>query len=304
MHACIPSSCFFFRNAVETGKTCLALFYCHRNWKWQPALASLTPWQLHWACERNEKRRRTKLAKRQLWLGWPAQRPLRPRERRNQGCFLKFELSRGVVPGCFFHRSLWIPLRWGSENIHKYVDLTGYLQLKSSVCSKMPPTAVLSIFLHKPMAGPALSDRFSPAVLFPRRFLGFSLYWSTGKFKKKRSSLLELTTLFGFRLYKRKIGRVCSNKTIHGEKVKSDQKTLCTCHRISGYVVSLCLSWQSDVWLRRYYYFSRRPLQKLVCTNSVGIKGLKRFFLKKKTEKKNFWAQVLKCTLQNRHNLR
>ena len=28
---------------------------------------------------------------------------------------------------------------------------------------------------------------------------------------------------------------VCSYKTIHGEKVKSDQKTLCTCHRISGY---------------------------------------------------------------------
>ena len=27
--------------------------------------------------ERTEKRRKTKLAKRQLWLGWPAQRPLR-----------------------------------------------------------------------------------------------------------------------------------------------------------------------------------------------------------------------------------
>ena len=35
----------------------------------------------------------------------------------------------------------------------------------------------------------------------------------------------------------------------------------------------MCLSWRSDVWLRRYYHFSRRPCQQLVCTNSVGIKG-------------------------------
>ena len=37
----------------------------------------------------------------------------------------------------------------------------------------------------------------------------------------------------------------------------------------------MCLSWRSDVWLRRYCLFSRRPSPKLVCTNSLGIKGLK-----------------------------
>ena len=74
----------------------------------------------------------------------------------------------------------------------------------------MPPTAILSIFLHKPMAGPHCRTGFSGGVV-PGRFLGFSLYWSTGKFKKKRLSLLELRTLFRFRLYKRKIGLLIQN---------------------------------------------------------------------------------------------
>ena len=38
--------------------------------------------------------------------------------------------------------------------------------------------------------------------------------------------------------------------------------------------VSMCLSWWSDIWLRRYCLFSRRPSPKLVFTNSLGIKGL------------------------------
>ena len=75
----------------------------------------------------------------------------------------------------------------------------------------MPPTAILSIFLDKPMAGPNCRTGF-PRGVVPRRFLGFSLYWSTGKFKKKRSSLLmELTTLFRLRLYKKKIGLLIQN---------------------------------------------------------------------------------------------
>ena len=69
----------------------------------------------------------------------------------------------------------------------------------------MPPTAILSIFLPKPMAGPHCRTGFSRGVV-PRRFLEFSLYWSTGKFKKKRSR-----TLFRFRLYKRKIGLLIQN---------------------------------------------------------------------------------------------
>ena len=143
------------------------------------------------------------------WLAGAA--ALAARERRNQGCFLKlWALPRCCSGMFFFHRSLWTPLRWGTENIRRYVDLTGYLQLKSGLCSKMPPTAILSIFLHKPMAGPHCRTGFSRGVV-PRRFLGFSLYWSTGKFKKKRSSLLELRTLFRFRLYKRKIGLLIQN---------------------------------------------------------------------------------------------
>ena len=65
-------------------------------------------------------------------------------------------------------------------------------------------------FSTQAYGGPALSDRFFPRCC-SRRFLGFSLYWSTGKFKKKRSSLLELRNLFRFRLYKRKIGLLIQN---------------------------------------------------------------------------------------------
>ena len=137
-----------------------------------------------------------------------------------------------LFPDVFFHRSLWIPLRWGTKNIHRYVDLTGYLQLKSGLRSKMPPTAILSIFLHKPMAGPHCRTGFSRGVV-PRRFLGFSLYWSTGKFKKRDRACWSSELYLGFVSAKEKL--VCSYKMIHGEKVKSEQKTLCTCHRISGY---------------------------------------------------------------------
>ena len=136
---------------------------------------------------------------------------LAAQERRNQGCFLKlWALPRCCSRMSFFHRSLWIPLRWGTGSTRRYVDLTGYLQLKSGFRSKMLPTAILSPFLHKPMVGPHCRAGF-PRGVVPRRFLGFSLYWSTGKFKKKILSLLELTTLFRFRLYKRKIGLLIQN---------------------------------------------------------------------------------------------
>ena len=57
-------------------------------------------------------------------------------------------------------------------------------------------------------------------------------------------------------------------------RLKSFFTALFTIGRAEDSFVSLCLSWRSDVWLRRYYHFSRRPSQKLVCTNSVGIEGL------------------------------
>ena len=142
------------------------------------------------------------------WLAGAA--AIAARERRNQGCFLKLWALPPCCSQMFFHRSLWNPLRWGAENIRRYVDLTGYLQLKSGLCSKMPPRAVLSIFLHKPKAGPHYRTGFLRSVVL-HRFLGFSLYWSTGKFKKKRSSLLEHTTSFRFRLNKRKSGMPMQN---------------------------------------------------------------------------------------------
>ena len=100
----------------------------------------------------------------------------------------------------------------------------------------MPPTAILSIFLRKLWRARTVGPVF-PAVLLPVFFLNFFVQIDvpTGKCKKKSSSLLELRTWLRFRLYKEKL--VCSYKTIHDEKAKSDQKTLCTCHLISGYVV-------------------------------------------------------------------
>ena len=75
-----------------------------------------------------------------------------------------------------------------------------------------------------------------PAVLFPVAFLDFlctdrQVYVQEKKDRACWSSELYL----GFVSTKEKL--VYSYKTIHGEKVKSDQKTLCTCHRISGYVL-------------------------------------------------------------------
>ena len=85
------------------------------------------------------------------------------------------------------------------------MDLTGYLQLKSGLSSKMPPKAILSIFLDKLMAGLLCRTSFSCGVV-PRHFHGFSSYRSTGKFKKKSLTLLELTTLFRFHPYKKQSG--------------------------------------------------------------------------------------------------
>ena len=103
---------------------------------------------------------------------------------------------------------------------------------RRAACAQMPPTAILSIFLHKPMAGPHCRTGF-PRGEVPRHFLGFSLYRSTGKCKKSYRACWSSELYLGFFSAKEKL--VCSYKTIHDEKVKSDQKTLCTCHRISGY---------------------------------------------------------------------
>ena len=136
------------------------------------------------------------------WLAGAA--ALAARERRNQGCFLKLWALRGVVPECFF--TGLCGFRFAEER-RTFADMWTSLDTFSwkPACAQkcLRSTAILSIFLHKPMAGPHCRTGFSRGVV-PRRFLGFSLYWPTGKFKKKRSSLLELRSLFRFRLYKRK----------------------------------------------------------------------------------------------------
>ena len=112
------------------------------------------------------------------------------------------------------------------------MDLTGYLQFQSGLCSKMPPTAILSIFLHKPMVACTAGTVF-PAVLFPVTLLDFLCTDREVISGKSHRACWSLQLYLGFVSTKEKL--VCSYKTIHGEKVKSFQKTLYTCHYISGY---------------------------------------------------------------------
>ena len=86
-------------------------------------------------------------------------------------------------------------------------------------------------FSTQAYGGPALSDRFSP--LFPVAFLDFLCTDRQVSSRKRDRACWSSELYLGFVSTKEKL--VCSYKTIHGEKVKSDQKTLCTCHRISGY---------------------------------------------------------------------
>ena len=74
-----------------------------------------------------------------------------------------------------------------------------------------------------------------PAVLFPVAFLDFLCTDRQVSSRKRDRACWSSEFYLGFVSTKEKL--VCSYKTIHGEKVKSDQKTLCTCHRISGYAV-------------------------------------------------------------------
>ena len=72
-----------------------------------------------------------------------------------------------------------------------------------------------------------------PAVLFPVAFLDFLCTDRQVSSRKRDRACWSSELYLGFVSAKEKL--VCSYKTIHGEKVKSEQKTLCTCHRISGY---------------------------------------------------------------------
>ena len=73
-----------------------------------------------------------------------------------------------------------------------------------------------------------------PAVLFPVAFLDFLCTDRQVSPRKRDRACWSSQLYLGFVSTKEKL--VCSCKTIHAEKVKSDQKTLCTCHCISGHV--------------------------------------------------------------------
>ena len=58
-----------------------------------------------------------------------------------------------VCSRAIFASKLSVQLLRVTENTSRYVDRWGYQQTKNNLCSKMPPTANLRIFLHKSIAG-------------------------------------------------------------------------------------------------------------------------------------------------------
>ena len=56
-----------------------------------------------------------------------------------------------VCSPAIFASKFSVQLLRGTENTCKYVDRCGYQQTKNNLCSKMPPTANLRTFLHKPI---------------------------------------------------------------------------------------------------------------------------------------------------------
>ena len=75
-------------------------------------------------------------------------------------------------------------------------------------------------------------------MLFPVAFLDFLCTDRQVSSRKRDRACWSSEVYLGFVSTKEKL--FCSYKTIHGENVKSPQKTLCTCHRISGYVDLEC----------------------------------------------------------------
>ena len=101
-------------------------------------------------------------------------------------------------------------------------------------------------------------------MLFPVAFLD-SLGTDRQVSSRKRERACWSSQLYlGFVSAKEKL--VCSYKTIHGEKVKSDQKPLCTCHHISGYVVEDALIFDDD-----FDAHVERVRQVLFRCNEAGI---------------------------------
>ena len=157
--------------------------------------------------------------------------PCGPRKKKSRLFSRTLSSPAVLFPDVFFTGLCGFRLAEERRTFADMWNLTGYLQLKSGLCSKMLPTAILSIFLHKPMAVRTVGPDF-PAVFFPVDFLDFLCTDQQVSSRKRDRACWSSELYLGFISTKEKL--VCSYKTIHREKVKSDQKTLCTCHRISG----------------------------------------------------------------------
>ena len=123
--------------------------------------------------------------------------------------------------------------------------------------------------MNGPTVGPVI-----PAVLFPRHFVGFSLCRSTGKFKKKSSSLLELTTLFWFRLYKRKTALLIQ----HDPRWKSKKVTKRRRVRVIAFLASIYITVVSDrvLTLSRLYAYPSAVLRH--ASGPTGPRNSSRLF--------------------------
>ena len=100
----------------------------------------------------NKERRRKEKRSQRHGHCLAGRRSLRPARRRSSRFFPTLSFFRVCSPAIFASK-LSVQLLRGTENISRYVDRCGYQQTKNNLCSKIPPTANLRIFLHKPIAG-------------------------------------------------------------------------------------------------------------------------------------------------------
>ena len=101
---------------------------------------------------KKERRRKEKRSQRHEHC-LARRRSLRPARRRRSSRFFPTLSVFRVCSPAIFASKLSVQLLRGTENTCRYMDRCGYQQTKKNLCSKMPPTANLRIFLHKPIAG-------------------------------------------------------------------------------------------------------------------------------------------------------
>ena len=159
---------------------------------------------------------------------------LAARERRNQGCFLKL----WALPRCCSRMFQFFTGLCGfrfAEERGTFADMWTSLDTfswKAACAQKCLRQQCWEYFYTSLWRARTVGPVF-PAVLFPVAFLDFLCTDRQVSSRKRDRACWSSELYLGFVSTKEKL--VCSYKTIHGEKVKSDQKTLCTCHRISGY---------------------------------------------------------------------